>query len=309
VTFSPPKFEAASSTTSTVWTASLIYSSTTSISTISLNGLLLDLGIVDGHVYRDHLSACRDGAASAWYKVPMVRKRAQQARLLAIHLKSSLGTFYSGSSAPGARLISISDKGEGMLNVEENKKIYALAVALFALSLGSVYIVLDDLKFDINYAVLGRSTLPAVTVGFFLYQLVSRFLWRYRPMQFLLGIKIPYIEGTWEGHIESAYDDHRVQRPVTIIIKQTLNYVHMHYQDENATSNSILAGIRSNDSGENKLYCLYCNSPLKTNMKNFHPHNGVMELYIDSPNQRMHGIYYNNQHQRKTFGNLWVEKF
>lgn len=198
--------------------------------------------------------------------------------------------------------------------MERDRRLLYLYIYIYIFFSVSVYLViwftlgetdgLTTVRPDFIYRSLSISFIPT----FISVLILKRYLWRYSWVQYILKIDVPYINGRWEGHIESTYTDHETQHPVAIEISQTLDTVSIWYYDKNAITRSLVADFASpTEGGPVKLYCVYRNEPTTTDDPGLQSHNGVMELYVNEKTDSINGIYYNNQHERETYGNINVE--
>lgn len=137
----------------------------------------------------------------------------------------------------------------------------------------------------------------------------ERYLWRPRYVRRLLSITTPLLDGRWEGWVLSSWSDHAVKHPIAIEIDQTLSTTQLWYFDANAVTHSLAIGIESLGAGSPaRIYVAYHNRPHAAQYDDLHTHSGMMELNADRDGRRLWGIYYNNPHQRNTYGELWVKR-
>lgn len=137
---------------------------------------------------------------------------------------------------------------------------------------------------------------------------INKKAWRWKWFRSITGLRVPYIHGRWEGFIKSSYTQHAKKHTVVIEIWQEIDNVRLWYFDENAITTSLIAGFYiEHEAAPPRLMCIYYNEPIKTSQKSLQPHQGVMDLVIYANEQRIKGIYYNNPHQRKTYGEIYLE--
>ncbi len=165
--------------------------------------------------------------------------------------------------------------------------------------------IATDFALELQLSALFRSAVSALGVSTLLVIFLNKYLWRIGLLRKLLRIKIPYVRGRWEGYVLSSYSKHQTKHPVAVEFEQDLNRVDLWYYDENAVTNSLVADF-ANDSngGPVRLYCVYRNQPIRTDQKRLKTHHGAMELTIEPSGRRIVGVYYNNSHQRGTYGDI-----
>lgn len=115
-------------------------------------------------------------------------------------------------------------------------------------------------------------------------------------------LKIPNLEGRWEGYLQSSYDNYQTKFDVTVTIKQSLSLISIIYEMEKSTSYSISAEIGLEST---KGICLkydYINIPKIENNKELNIHLGKTELYLKDG--ELNGEYFNKQRNTKGVINL-----
>lgn len=103
---------------------------------------------------------------------------------------------------------------------EINKFIYLTAI-LFTIFMFLLIGAID--RFEIDWQTLGR--LPAaITATAFSWAAIVKWGWKRRP--FTLLLRVPILEGTWTGHLESDWvrgaDNPQQEIPIVFVIRQNL---------------------------------------------------------------------------------------
>ncbi len=192
-----------------------------------------------------------------------------------------------------------------MNGLTNERRLFGVYFALYLLCVAWLYILQDGLSTRLHLVALIKAAFAAIGPAFLVVLAISRYLWRFRLVRGLLGIQIPYIGGRWEGFIRSSFTDHAQEHPVAVEFWQTLGHLTVWYYDANAITSSLIAGfLRENHGGPLRIYAIYRNQPIKTNQRTLQTHSGVMELTIMPNSRRIMGTYYNNPHQRSTYGEI-----
>lgn len=187
----------------------------------------------------------------------------------------------------------------------DQRRLFSLYFLLYIASIVGVATV-SSVDFDqLTIATAATTASAAIGPAFIAVTAVSNYLWRFRLIRLALGINLPYIGGRWQGHIRSSRTNHDERHVVFVEFWQTLTSLVVWYYDENAVTSSLVAGfLRDNMGGPLRLYCVYRNQPIRTDQPGLQTHNGVMELVVAPSGGRIVGIYYNNPHQRNTYGEI-----
>lgn len=191
--------------------------------------------------------------------------------------------------------------------IADQKRLYFVYVILYLLVAAGLFYVqsLVGSSGASQSARLFRAASGAFGISFAGFLMIDRYVWRLPLFRLIAGIKTPVLHGRWEGTLHSSYSEHKLAHPVVIEIRQTLHRTSLRYYDENAITHSRLVGFSTFEpEGSIVLLCVYYNQPIVTNQASLQAHSGVMELYFDDDGEIMNGVYYNNPHQRVTYGHM-----
>jgi hypothetical protein len=138
----------------------------------------------------------------------------------------------------------------------------------------------------------------------------TRWLWK---CDFWKGwlIKIPNIQGTWKGRLESTWINTETKLgidaiPMFLVIKQNFNKIECSVLTKESSSYSLSADIQ-HIHGNLQLSYAYTNIPKTTFRDKSKIHNGAALLkIIDNPKRKLSGAYWTDI---KTGGDIHVEFF
>jgi hypothetical protein len=191
--------------------------------------------------------------------------------------------------------------------VGDHRRLFGASFVLYLGFVVGIYALEGGSSSKLDFKILGEAALSAIGPAFLIVLIVDRYLWRFGPVRRALGITVPYIAGRWEGQIMSSFTDHAHSHPVVLEFWQTLSELAVWYYDDNAVTNSLIAAfVRDNQGGPARVYCVYRNQPIRTTSPSLQTHNGVMELIVEPAGRSIVGTYYNNPHQRATYGEISV---
>ncbi len=122
-----------------------------------------------------------------------------------------------------------------------------------------------------------------------LWLLYDKFLWKKSIMQKFHHV--PNIEGDWSGELISSYDD-TAKHSMTLIIKQTWSHIHFTAKFDKSKSESNVAAILSEDTGQPVIYFGFQNRS-----KDREAHQQIYDGYnrIDLDGNVMNGRYSNDR--------------
>lgn len=157
----------------------------------------------------------------------------------------------------------------------------------------------------LNEAVRLIST--SITVAFLFHLLFHNVLWKFHIFRPYI-VKVPNLQGTWEGKIRSVGNSEVTEIDTKIIIRQTFTTISVEVQTSNMTSSSYIAGFCfHSDSGNVELSYSY-NSKSKLNQREKNPwHEGSCKFLVNEGGKKMtmDGEYWTS---RRTIGEIHVSK-
>lgn len=191
-----------------------------------------------------------------------------------------------------------------------NNTVKAYARIITFLVLWGILLLTSGLfkSFDILKA-LGQIP-QAVTIYIFIGLVFRKWIWRWSFLQGWL-IKIPNIQGTWRGTLQSDWINPDSGQgiapiPVVLVIRQTFSTIKCTLMTQESSSYSTTADINYMHSGDD-LYLTYnyTNRPKATFMHRSEIHDGAASLkIITKPTRCFEGIYWTS---RKTRGDIALQ--
>jgi len=186
------------------------------------------------------------------------------------------------------------------------KRLYISYVAVYVLTALTLYPLYTAFELSFQLVPAIKAAITALGASFGFVYLVERYIWTWKLFRLLVGIKVPFVHGRWAGFMYSSVSQHKQKYKIILEFHQSLHQLVVWYYDKNAITQSRLAGFALNDQdgGPATIHCVYQNQPVNTSMRDVQAHSGTMELYLDQSGSKIKGIYYNNPHQRPTYGNM-----
>lgn len=189
------------------------------------------------------------------------------------------------------------------------RSLFTVYFLVYALAAAAHYQLTRGVHLSIAPSKVVASASFAIGPAFLVVVAFNKWLWRPRLVRKLFGIDTPDVSGRWTGHLRSTYTNHQFDHYMVLEIWQTLTSIDVWYYDQNAVTHSLVAGfVRNGTGGPMRLYSLYLNQPITTQYRTLHTHNGVMDLVVNTEENQITGTYFNNPHQRKTYGEIRVTK-
>lgn len=148
---------------------------------------------------------------------------------------------------------------------------------------------------------------PSV-MGFYglLYTLFDKYLWKMQILRTIGFIRVPNLNGTWNGYITSSFDEHIVEHDATIRIFQDWTQIAVVLKTKYSESTSLTATIVTEDPNIILSY-EYLNEPKPDAECTMHAHRGTARLSLKSGGKVLEGEYYTGR-DRRNFGILRFEK-
>ena len=145
---------------------------------------------------------------------------------------------------------------------------------------------------------------PSV-IGFYglFYTIFNRYLWRWRILHAIRVVKIPDLNGTWNGYLASSFDKHTKRYDATLRISQNWTQISIILETNYSKSSSIIAAIITENPNSTVLSYEYLNEPTPDAKDTMHTHRGTARLTIQSNGKTLEGEYYSGR-DRLNFGIL-----
>ena len=142
-----------------------------------------------------------------------------------------------------------------------------------------------------------------------IYNLAAHYAWRYKWFRALFNIRIPDLNGTWEGHLVSSFDPSR-QIKCTLKIEQAWDSIGLIFETEQSRSCNGITGVAVKSPGGARLVYEYTNIPNAiAATESMHLHEGTQWLTLseDSDGLKLAGDYYTGR-DRKTYGSVEMRR-
>ena len=149
---------------------------------------------------------------------------------------------------------------------------------------------------------------PSV-LGFYglYYKIFDTWLWRNAIIKKIGLVKLPNLNGTWEGFITSSYDNHDREHKASIEIYQTWTRISAILKTENSQSHSLMAMIIAKNPLDTTFSYEYINEPKTNATDKMHTHRGTARLNLGNNFETLYGEYYTGR-DRSSFGNLCLKR-
>lgn len=149
---------------------------------------------------------------------------------------------------------------------------------------------------------------PSV-IGFYslLYTIFNSYLWRWQILGKMGIVKIPNLNGTWNGYVTSSFDEHAIRYDATIRIIQNWTKISIILETNYSKSTSLIATIVTKDPSGIVLSYEYLNEPKADAKNTMHAHRGTASLTLRPDGNTLEGEYYTGR-DRQNFGILRFER-
>lgn len=149
---------------------------------------------------------------------------------------------------------------------------------------------------------------PSV-IGFYglLYAIFNKYLWRWRILRTMGVVRIPDLNGTWNGYVASSFDEHATKHDATFKIFQNWTRISIILETNYSKSSSLIAAIITEDPNGTVLSYEYLNEPMPNAKHTMHTHRGTARLTMQPNGKVLEGEYYTGR-DRQNFGVLGFER-
>ncbi len=184
-------------------------------------------------------------------------------------------------------------------NPDERRYILVALVVLGILAAYGLHTALSTLQISAPWWLEVPSFL-----GFYglLYVIFDRHLWKNRLVRRLGNVRTPNLNGTWDGHLTSSFDDGATKHEGTIKITQTWTRMGVTLEAQQSRSHSVVATFVIDDT-DTVLTYEYLNEPMSQAKKTMHIHRGTAWLFMQPDSDTLQGRYYSGR-GRQNFGSL-----
>lgn len=185
------------------------------------------------------------------------------------------------------------------------RKSVPLYIAVLSIVAALILILITEaIPFAIPWWIDGTSVL-----GFYglFYTIFNRYLWKSRLLRIIGLVKVPNLNGTWNGDLSSSFDKQATKKNATIRISQTWTGISIHLETDSSKSHSLIAAIMTKSPIGAVLSYEYLNEPLPNAKDTMHCHRGTCRLTIQSDENILDGQYYSGR-DRQNFGTLRFEQ-
>lgn len=152
---------------------------------------------------------------------------------------------------------------------------------------------------------------PSV-MGFYaiFYRIFDTWLWNKAPIRRIGLVKLPNVDGSWEGYLTTSYDKHSQQHAATLDISQSWTQIQLTLRTSTSESCSQTASIVTESPARAYLISYeYLNEPKAHAKAAMHSHRGTARLTLSSKQGKevLSGGYYTGR-GRQNYGSLDFER-
>ena len=149
---------------------------------------------------------------------------------------------------------------------------------------------------------------PAV-LGFYgiFYSIFNKWLWQCSIFHKIGLVKLPNLNGSWNGYVTSSFDEHSTEYETAFRIKQDWNRISIIGEFKMSKSHSTSASVLIDDKAGITVNFSYTNEPSVKAIETMEMHHGFNSLTLNPNGQEMSGPYYSGR-GRQNIGELKLEK-
>jgi hypothetical protein len=176
-----------------------------------------------------------------------------------------------------------------------------LFLAVIAIALAWVLTKLFSGRLPFFVEVPGTLTLYAIPLAIF-----RHYVWKTAMLHRLKIIKVPNLNGKWDGYLTSSFDEGAQQTPVTVNITQNWTNILVKLTVPQSGSRSTVGSIYVSEA-EAILSYQYKNEPNFEALGTMHAHEGAATLEVGRDCTTLVGNYYSGR-DRANHGKLVLKR-
>ncbi len=184
---------------------------------------------------------------------------------------------------------------------ERKNTLLFLAIVSIVLT-WSFYKILSNHQITLSWWVESPSVLCFYGLFFWVF---DKWLWKFFRKIGL--VKTPDLNGEWEGHLKSSFDEHSSETKATLRFFQTWTQIKIILITEHSLSHSETASIVMNTPEGKYLSYQYINEPKSDSIETMSIHRGTTRLLFNEKDNTLTGEYYSGR-DRQNFGSLYFKR-
>ena len=162
-------------------------------------------------------------------------------------------------------------------DLEGRGRVVVLLVTISVLLVWIVDVGLDAIAFEPQWWL----SVPSFA-GFYsvLYWIFNRYIWKLALLGKTGLIKVPDLNGKWEGKVESSYSKEGCPQPISVTVRQQWSKMIVTLETAHSRSRSTAAILRTDDLPNPELTYVYVNEPkaIAPNTMNMHRGTAILGL-------------------------------
>lgn len=166
----------------------------------------------------------------------------------------------------------------------------------------SLHWILNALELAVPWYVGAPSALTIAGIG---YKLFDKWLWRVTPFHKVGIVKVPNLNGEWQGIGNTSFDQSQPYN-IEVKIKQTWTHIAIYLETSQSCSRSLTASLLVDEQEGVILSYEYRNDPKPNAPQSMHSHRGTTVLRLKNADC-LEGEYYSGR-GRQNYGSLTLRR-
>jgi hypothetical protein len=118
-------------------------------------------------------------------------------------------------------------------------------------------------------------------------------------------VRIPNLNGKWEGYILSSADNYAEKKPAVLVVKQSWTEISLKLESAQSKSDNLTSSINILKTGSVEIIYEYRNEPNATAPKTMNPNRGT--AHLEYQENELKGDYYTGR-GRETHGEMYFTR-
>lgn len=194
-------------------------------------------------------------------------------------------------------------------SIDVDQKNIVFYIALLSITLSSLLTALIGYLSESFPIVSVVGPLTAVSIFALLYTLFDKKIWRWKVLKKIGLVKVPDLDGEWEGTFNSSFHNFNKSYPAQFKIEQTWTKICIMGKFNDSKSSSYTSAIKVNAGGGVKVFYSYQNEKNAEKADElFSDHKGYGSLLLNNEENKIEGTYFNNPSNNRNHGMLQLQR-
>ncbi|WP_298825346.1 hypothetical protein [uncultured Planococcus sp.] len=194
-------------------------------------------------------------------------------------------------------------------SIDVDQKNIIFYIAAFSIALSSLLTALIGYLTESFPIVSFWGPVTAISIFGLLYTVFDKKMWRWKALKKIGLVKVPDLDGEWEGTFNSSFHEFNESFPAQFKIEQTWTRICIMGRFNDSKSSSYTSAIKVNAGGGIQVFYSYQNEKNAEKADEpFSDHKGYGSLLLNKEENKIEGTYFNNPSNNRNHGRLKLQR-